>query len=107
MLCSFQDTENGFLMNVNDQITNVCKQLKSDPKLQNGYHGMGFSQGGQFLRAVAQRCPSPPMLNLVSVGGQHQGVYGFPHCPGNNVTLCNWVRELLNLGAYVSFVQNQ
>lgn len=24
-------------------------------------------------RAVAQRCPSPPMLNLISVGGQHQG----------------------------------
>lgn len=94
-------------MNVNNQITNVCKQLQADPKLQKGYHGMGFSQGGQFLRAVAQRCPNPPMLNLVSVGGQHQGVYGFPHCPGSNITLCNWVRELLNLGAYVSFVQNQ
>lgn len=24
-------------------------------------------------RAVAQRCPSPPMKNLISVGGQHQG----------------------------------
>ncbi len=29
-------------------------------------------QGGQFLRAVAQRCPDPPMRNLVSIGGQHQ-----------------------------------
>lgn len=27
-----------------------------------------------FLRrAVAQRCPNPPMLNLISFGGQHQG----------------------------------
>lgn len=24
-------------------------------------------------RAVAQRCPLPPMINLISVGGQHQG----------------------------------
>lgn len=24
-------------------------------------------------RAVAQRCPVPPMQNLISVGGQHQG----------------------------------
>lgn len=24
-------------------------------------------------RAIAQRCPTPPMLNLISVGGQHQG----------------------------------
>lgn len=26
-------------------------------------------------RAVAQRCPNPPMLNLISFGGQHQGNY--------------------------------
>lgn len=24
-------------------------------------------------RAIAQKCPNPPMLNLISVGGQHQG----------------------------------
>lgn len=28
-------------------------------------------------RAVAQRCPSPPMKNLISVGGQHQGHFLF------------------------------
>ena len=66
---------------------------------------MGFSQGGQFLRAVAQRCPNPPMLNLVSVGGQHQGVYGLPHCPGNSSTVCDYIRRLLNYGAYVSWIQ--
>lgn len=27
-------------------------------------------------RAVAQRCPDPPMRNLVTFGGQHQGVFG-------------------------------
>jgi len=27
-----------------------------------------------FRRAVAQRCPLPLMQNLVSVGGQHQGI---------------------------------
>ncbi|KAK7100231.1 palmitoyl-protein thioesterase 1-like [Littorina saxatilis] len=101
-----EDTENGFLMNANDQISLVCSKLKNDSKLAAGYNSIGFSQGGQFLRAVAQRCPSPPMLNLISVGGQHQGVYGFPKCPGDNATLCNIVRQLLNYGAYVSFVQD-
>ena len=58
-------------------------------------------------RAVAQRCPSPPMLNLISVGGQHQGVYGFPRCPMNvTETLCDEIRKLLNFGAYESFIQN-
>jgi palmitoyl-protein thioesterase len=46
------------------------------------------------------------MLNLISVGGQHQGVYGFPRCPINDTKICNYVRELLNYGAYVSFVQH-
>ncbi|XP_035668253.1 palmitoyl-protein thioesterase 1-like [Branchiostoma floridae] len=101
-----EDTENGFLMNVNKQVTMVCDKLAKDTKLANGYNAIGFSQGGQFLRAVAQRCPNPPMLNLISVGGQHQGVYGFPHCPGDNSTLCDYVRKLLNLGAYNSYVQS-
>ncbi|TNN57356.1 Palmitoyl-protein thioesterase 1 [Liparis tanakae] len=74
-----QDTENGFFMDVNEQVSVVCSQLARDPELKAGYHAMGFSQGAQFLyvaavtrRAVAQRCPSPPMKNLISVGGQHQ-----------------------------------
>lgn len=100
-----EDTENGFLMNVNDQVEQVCSKLKSDDKLKGGYNAMGFSQGGQFLRAVAQRCPEPPMKNLISFGGQHQGVYGIPHCPGNS-TICNWMRELLEKGAYISYIQN-
>lgn len=101
-----EDMENGFLMNVNKQIDMVCKKLASDEKLQNGYNALGFSQGGQFLRAVAQRCPSPPMINLVSFGGQHQGVFGFPHCPGENSTLCEYVRKLLDFGAYISWIQD-
>jgi len=99
------DTENGFLMNVNKQISMVCDTIAADANLQGGYNAIGFSQGGQFLRAVQQRCPSPSMKNLISVGGQHQGVYGFPKCPGSEY-LCNIVRKALNLGAYVSFVQS-
>eukprot|EP00094_Tigriopus_californicus_P010752 TCALIF_10370-PA protein Name:"Similar to Ppt1 Palmitoyl-protein thioesterase 1 (Mus musculus)" AED:0.08 eAED:0.08 QI:63/0.66/0.75/1/1/1/4/111/342 len=63
-------------------------------------------EGGQFLRAVAQRCPSPPIKNLVTLGAQHQGVYGFPRCPGESVELCNLMRELLNYGAYTDLVQD-
>lgn len=101
-----QDVENGFLMNVNDQVKEVCGKLAQDAKLQNGYNSIGFSQGGQFLRAVVQRCPTPQMHNLVSVGGQHQGVYGLPHCPGANSTLCEYVRKALDYGAYIPFIQD-
>lgn len=100
-----EDTENGFFKDVNEQVTMVCEKLAQDPQLQGGYNAMGFSQGAQFLRAVAQRCPSPPMKNLISVGGQHQGVYGLPRCPGESSKICDMIRHALNTGAYSDFVQ--
>jgi len=105
-LTVIDDTINGFLKDTNKQIEMVCQQIAEDPELQNGYNAIGFSQGGQFLRAVAQRCPNPPMKNLVTMGAQHQGVFGIPRCPGESVQLCNILRELLYIGAYVDFVQS-
>ncbi|VDK74374.1 unnamed protein product [Litomosoides sigmodontis] len=99
------DTEHGFFGNVNDQVAEVCQTIRKDEKLKNGYNAIGFSQGAQFLRAVAQRCPVPPMKNLISLGGQHQGVFGLPLCPAESY-ICDRVRHLLEWGAYVGFVQN-
>jgi palmitoyl-protein thioesterase len=65
----------------------------------NGYNAIGFSQGGQFLRAVAQRCPLG-MKNLITLGGQHQGVYGLPNCPALSKKTCEYFREMLSYGAY-------
>ncbi|XP_068121486.1 palmitoyl-protein thioesterase 1 [Hyperolius riggenbachi] len=100
-----EDVENSFLLNANKQVDLVCEQLGKDPNLKQGYNSMGFSQGGQFLRTVAQRCPSPPMKNLISIGGQHQGVYGFPRCPGEKTRICDWIREALKLGVYTKTIQ--
>merc|ERR1712012_694104 len=100
------DTINGFLKPVNKQVEKVCAELADNPELKDGYNAIGFSQGGQFLRAVAQRCPNPPMKNLVTIAGQHQGVFGIPGCPGESMELCNIMRELLHIGAYVDLVQN-
>lgn len=101
-----EDTFNGFFKNVNDQVSEVCEMLASDAKLANGFNAMGFSQGGQFLRALVQRCDKVKVHNLISVGGQHQGVFGFPRCPGNDSAVCEEVRRLLNIGAYVSVIQD-
>ena len=45
------------MMYVLVQVREVCEMIAADPELANGYNAVGFSQGGQFLRAVAQRCP--------------------------------------------------
>lgn len=100
-----EDFENAYIKNANDQVDFVCQLIKNDTKLANGYHGLGISQGGQFLRAVAQRCPEPPMVNLVTLGSQHQGVYGLPRCLGDDLKLCDYIRTLLNHGAYKKWIQ--
>ena len=46
------------------------------------------------------------MKNLVTIAGQHQGVFGIPGCPGESQQLCNIMRELLYLGAYNELVQS-
>jgi len=101
-----EDKMNGFFMNVNKQIEWAHSEILNDTNLSEGFNAVGFSQGGQFLRAYVERMNSPPVYNLVSIGGQHQGVFGFPKCPGANETICEIVRRMLNLGAYVPFVQD-
>uniref|UniRef100_H2YIF6 palmitoyl-CoA hydrolase n=1 Tax=Ciona savignyi TaxID=51511 RepID=H2YIF6_CIOSA len=71
----------------------------------NGFNAMGFSQGGQFLRALVQQCDGIKVHNLISIGGQHQGVFGFPKCPAD-VAFCESLRDMLNNYAYNSIVQN-
>jgi palmitoyl-protein thioesterase len=100
------DEFNGFFKNINSQVDEVCKIMKADPKLEKGFNAVGFSQGSQFLRAYVQRCNDPPVTNLITLGGQHQGVFGLPNCPGPNETLCEMLREALDLGVYISFIQS-
>ncbi|XP_076055849.1 palmitoyl-protein thioesterase 1 isoform X1 [Oratosquilla oratoria] len=101
------DIENGYFMNVNDQVKDVCEQIASNPKLKNGYNAMGFSQGAQFLRAVVQRC-GHKVRNFISIGGQHQGVFGLPHCPTlpEKSRVCEYIRKILNHGAYHHWIQD-
>ncbi|XP_018015830.1 palmitoyl-protein thioesterase 1 isoform X2 [Hyalella azteca] len=100
------DEESSFLGNANDQVAFVCEKLQADPELSGGYHAIGFSQGGQFLRAVAQRCPSPPMVNFATLGSQHQGVFGFPTCDNFTEPFCEDLRLVLSQGAYLPGLQN-
>ncbi|XP_058449006.1 palmitoyl-protein thioesterase 1 [Malaya genurostris] len=100
------DYKSGYLIHPNKQVDDVCQQISNDSKLANGYNAIGFSQGGQFLRAVAQRCPPPRMNNLITLGGQHQGVFGLPYCPSLSSKTCEYFRQMLNYAAYARWMQD-
>jgi len=87
------DEENGFLMNVNEQIDMMCDVLGADPNLKYGFNAIGFSQGGQFLRGYVERCNNPPVHNLISIGGQHQGTIDtlLNNMCKSNTDRCLWI----------------
>nr|XP_033336904.1 palmitoyl-protein thioesterase 1 [Megalopta genalis] len=101
-----EDVEHSYLGNINEQISEVCDSLSKDEQLKNGYNAIGFSQGAQFLRAVIQRCPNPPVKNFISLGGQHQGVFGLPNCQSLGA-LCKRIAHAIKYGAYLSYVQDK
>ena len=76
-----------FFGSANDHVAHVCAQLADLPQLvdpvlnpSGQFDALGFSQGGQLLRAVVERCgavgrgvasPGATMRRLVTVGSQH------------------------------------
>ncbi|KAF5279805.1 hypothetical protein FQA39_LY18227 [Lamprigera yunnana] len=100
-----RDFVNSIMMHPDKQIDIACKSVRSDIKLQKGYIGIGFSQGGLLLRGLAQRCSYPQMKKMITMGSMHQGIYGIPMC---NVTysICDMIRRIYSMFVYSQFVQN-
>lgn len=57
-----------------------------------------------FRRGLAQRCPEPRMKTLITMAGQHQGLYGIPDCDPITKPLCDQLRKSVNDVAYLGFV---
>lgn len=71
------------------QTAAVCDFLREDAVVRRvgGFHAIGFSQGGQFMRAVVQSCGKElGAKTLVTLGGQHAGVDSVPGCGGDVVS---------------------
>jgi len=98
-----EDEFAGFFGDVNDQVAQIAGKLANNSQLTHGFNAVGFSQGGQFLRAYVERFNAPKVFNLITMGGQHQGVFGIPDCETG--AFFEIMRRLLNLGAYLPIVQ--
>lgn len=108
------DSDNGdrqatFIGNVTEQIAQVCEQLASEPILSTApaVNALGFSQGGQFLRAFVERCNFPKVHNLVTMGSQHNGIFKFQACENTGDWACRSAEALLRFGRWSNFVQSR
>ena len=97
-----------FWGNVTLQVQKVCEDLASQPMLSKApaINALGFSQGGQFLRAYIERCNKPKVANLVTFGSQHNGISEFQECAASD-WLCQTWRGVLKGNAWGSFSQSR
>lgn len=104
------DREATFFGDVNDQVARVCDQMRHHPVLGHApaINAIGFSQGGQFLRAFTQRCNVPPVRYLFTYGSQHNGISEFNHCGDEawSPTFCRFWNGLLKGQTWSSYVQH-
>ncbi|KAI0829895.1 alpha/beta-hydrolase [Trametes gibbosa] len=99
-----EDERASFFGNVNEQIQTVSEQLAGLTELQGGFDAIGFSQGGQFLRAYVERYNSPPVHNLITFGSQHMGVSDLPLCSPWDL-FCQLARRAARGGVYTEWAQ--
>ena len=98
-----------FLGNVTEQIATVCADIKADPILSSapGVNALGFSQGGQFLRGLVERCGGDDGIkvkNLVTFGSQHNGIAKYQLCKPTD-WLCKGYIGLLKANTWGAWVQ--
>ncbi|EER38635.1 palmitoyl-protein thioesterase [Histoplasma capsulatum H143] len=103
------DLRASYFGNLNEQLEEVCKKLGTEQILSTApsINALGFSQGGQFLRAYVERCNFPPVHNLVTFGSQHNGISSFQGCSTTGDWLCRAGESLLRWGTWSRFVQSR
>ncbi|GAA6024338.1 hypothetical protein JCM11491_000382 [Sporobolomyces phaffii] len=113
------DQKATFFGNAHAQIDHVCQQLLALPEITDRtlnpsgkFDAIGFSQGGQLLRGVVERCGGERGLdvrNLITLGSQHLGISALPPCPPNSSPFspCRLMHlSLVHSSIYSSYAQS-
>jgi len=102
------DTANGFTMTMNKNVDVWAEKIAKDPKLANGFHAVGFSQGNSVIRGYVQKYNNPPVSTWLSVHGTLNGVAGFPNCDPDGLLgpVCKILAESLGDLAFTPLIQN-
>ncbi|CAK7564558.1 MAG: hypothetical protein SEPTF4163_002452 [Sporothrix epigloea] len=102
------DRSASFVGNVTEQVARVCADIAADPILSTApaIDALGFSQGGQFLRAYVERCNRPPVRSLVTFGSQHNGISKLFEC-GSTDFVCRAAMAVLRGNIWSDVVQSR
>lgn len=107
------DARATFFGNLTEQIEQVCADIAFNEDLpmdlktgKKRVDALGFSQGGQFLRGLVQRCEALEVRSLVTFGSQHNGIAGIRPC-GTWDFVCKGAVALMKGNVYSDYVQGR
>merc|ERR1712085_240515 len=107
-----EDTKNGYFLNMDASVDVFASKILQDPKLKNGFHAIGFSQGNNVIRGYIARYNTPTVHTFVSVNGVNAGEGTVPGCfPKTNEeetdgwggSFCDLLLEQPSRRAYTEF----
>lgn len=75
-----EDTSNGYFMNMDASVNLFAEAVSKNPKLQQGFHAIGFSQGNNVIRGYIARYNEPTVDTFLSINGVNGGVGAVPYC---------------------------
>jgi len=83
-----EDTTNGYFLNMDTSVDVFASKIARDPRLRNGFHAVGFSQGNNVIRGYIARYNTPTVHTFLSVNGVNAGEGTVPGCfPNDKQTL--------------------
>lgn len=108
-----EDTTNGYFLNMDASVDVFAQKVRKDPKLQDGFKAMGFSQGNNVIRGYIAKYNDPPVTTFISVNGVNGGEGAVPYCkpslldlPENvEFSMCDLLMEQASNAAYTAYAQ--
>ena len=100
------DRYSAYVGDVAAQVAAVCEAVVGDETRRASgttrTHALGFSQGGQFARALVETCDEVKFTTLVTFGAQHLGVDALPGCGGDWATISRACRAMNAMASALS-----
>ena len=99
------DRYSSYVGDVAAQVSAVCEAVVGETRRASGTtrtHALGFSQGGQFARALVETCDGVKFTTLVTFGAQHLGVDALPGCGGDWATISRACRAMNAMASALS-----
>ena len=99
--------KDSIFMPINEQIDGLAQCIKDDKMLQNGFIGLGYSQGGYLLRGFLQKYNQPRMKRLVTLSSPLSGYFCGRHyqCV-EGLVIPEFLNNLAPAVVYSEFGQN-